>query len=448
MSNPINMPAVALKDRDPSQDVIRPIGMAFSGAGRGAATGSMSQRFQGPPGMFERGNGGHGQFAAAAPLDQLVRQEQHLGYIRELTPPEDHVGLAQIAPWLNVDTDDIVIDYLKSAGAGMAPAVSQDAEAYLFQDTEDITGQMRASVIDWRLKSVYTSSDVMTYRDMKATADLLNGQGASLPLYVTSVTEGFANKVARDTARRKLWLDNRIEWLILTAITTSKIEYDDGNIKFAVDFGRPANQSNVIPKSGTYASDTHDPINDILGVVQWFFDNKGVIIDRAICSRKFLNTLYKSSKFIPRTGFVGGSNVDPAYVMEGWGPQAAVEIIERETGVKFIVNDNVYRARNMTTGVTTNARYVPQDQVIFLPSEQSLNLVDNTDIGFAKTLTSPHPMGNFTPGFYSWEAEQTDPWQHVIGSGVKAFPIFPHMDKTFTWKVTLPADSVNPPAGT
>lgn len=447
MTSSIASPNIGI---DPTPDYV-PVGMAFSGAGRGAAVGSMSNIFTGGPAnaaFAKSGAPNAQQFAAAAPLDQLVRQEEHLGYIRELTPPEEHVGLSQIAPWLNVDTDDVVLDYLKSTGSGLAPAVAQDAESELFQDTEDFTGQARASIIDWRLKSVYTSSDVMTYRDMSATAQLLSGQGAALPLYVTSVTAGFQAKIARDTARRKLWLDNRMEWLIMSAITTSKIEYDDGKIKFKVDFGRPANQTDVKPLSGTYAADTHDPINDINAVVQWFFEQKGVVIDRAICSRAFLNVLYKSSKFIPRTGFVGGSNVDPAYVMEGWGPQAAIDIIERETGVRFIVNDNIYRARNMKTGVTTNVRYVPRDQVIFLPSESSLNLVDNTDIGFAKTLTSPHPMGNFTPGFYSWEAEQTDPWQHVIGSGVKAFPIFPHMDKTMTWKVTLPTLSTTPPTGT
>ena len=406
--------------------------MGYSGAGLGSASGSMSQIFTGGPAA---GNFGH-NFAAGAPLDQLVKQEQHLGFIRELTPPESHTGLT-IAPFLEVATDDIVIDFINSTGGGLAPAAAQDAEAELFQVTEDIIGQMRANVVDWRLKSVYTSSDVMTYRDAIATANLLQGQQASLPLYVRSLTEGFAKKVATDTARRKLWLDNRIEWLIWQAIVTGKIVYADGKIKFNVNFGRPSGQHQQAPASGTYASTTHDPIDDVNRVVEWAFENKGVIINRAYCSRKFLNRLYRSAKFIPRTGFAPSAGVDPKYVMEGWGPQAAVEIVERETGVTFMVNDNVYRARNQATGVVTNTRYLPQDEVVFCPSDESINLIDNTDIGFAKTLTSPHPMGNFTAGFYSWEAEQTDPWQHVIGSGIKAFPVFPHMDKTFSWKVTL-----------
>lgn len=418
----------------------QPLDAAFNGAGRGATTSAVSPIFTNPAGMFEKSEmnvAGH-NFSASSSLDQLVRQEQHLGIIRSLTPPEAHTGLS-IAPFLEVDADDVVIDFINSTGSGLAPATAEDAEAELFQDTEDITGQMRASVIDWRLKSRYSASDVTRFRQMSEATDFLQGAGASLPLYITNIRDGFAKKIARDTAKRKLWLDNRIEWLIWQAIVTGKIQYNDGKISFLVDFKRPAAQTAQAPNSGTYANNTHDPIDDILKVVEYMFENKGVVIDKAWCSRKFLNTLYKSSKFVPRTGFAPSANVDPRYVMEGWGPQAAIDIIQRETGVTFYVNDNVFRARNQATGQVTNTRYLPQDKVIFLPSDETINLVDNTDIGFARTLTAPHPMGDFTPGFYSWESQEMDPWQHVIGSGIKAFPVFPHMDKTFDWTVTLPS---------
>ena len=50
-------------------------------------------------------------------------------------------------------------------------------------------------------------------------------------------------------------------------------------------------------------------------------------------------------------------------------------------------------------------------------------------------LTSPHPEGNWQPGFYEWEQETKDPWGLNRGTGVKAFPVFPHMDLTFTMDV-------------
>lgn len=416
-----------------------PADVAYSTAGRGASVGSMTQHFSGPAGLFDKDVTGLGRnFAASASLDQLVRQEEHLGVIRELTPPEAHTGLS-IAPWMEVATDDVVIDFMNSTGSGLAPARAEDAEAELFQDTEEFTGQMRASVVDWAIKSRYSASDITRFRQMGEAAKYLVGQGAALPLYIRDILDGFRTKMDQDTAKRKLWLDNRIEWLIWQALVTGVISYNDGKIVWNIDFQRPANQKNQTFASGTYAGTTHDPIGDILAIVEKMFETRGVIIDKAWCSRKFLNSLYKSAKFVPRTGFAPSANVDPRYVMEGWGPQAAIDIIQRETGVTFYVNDNVFRARNQLTGEITNTRYLPQDKVLFLPAEQSINLVDNTGIGFGKTLTSPHPMGNFTAGFYAWEAEQTDPWQHVIGSGVKAFPVFPHMDKTFDVSVTLPA---------
>jgi hypothetical protein len=53
-------------------------------------------------------------------------------------------------------------------------------------------------------------------------------------------------------------------------------------------------------------------------------------------------------------------------------------------------------------------------------------------LGFGKTLTSPHPEGNWQSGFYEWERETEDPWGTDRGTGIKAFPVFPYMQYTFT----------------
>ena len=403
-----------------------PVEMALSGAGA---------QFGGPMAKETA------QFVATVgSLKEIWRQEEHLGLIRELTPPDSHIGL-QFCPWMEVETDDVVFDFVKSSGAGMAPAVSQDAESKLFQDIDDITGEMRASIIDWRHKSRYSSSDVMTYREFSVVKNTLEGAGQGIPRGISKITDGFPQRVARDTARRRLWLDNRIEWMILTSLSTGKLVYADGQIKFNVDWRRPADQHNQAPESGTYAADTHDPINDVLAIKEKMYQEKYVNMTRAICTSKFINRLYRSAKFIPRnTGYLPSSGIDASdipYLTEGWGPKAALDLIERETGVQFIVNDNVFVARNFQTGAVSNQRFIPENQVIFLPDQASIDLIDDTEVGFGKMLTSPHPMGDFQPGFYSWEQEETDPWQHVIGSGVKAFPVFPHMDLTYTMTVTL-----------
>jgi hypothetical protein len=129
------------------------------------------------------------------------------------------------------------------------------------------------------------------------------------------------------------------------------------------------------------------------------------------------------------------TRVDPNYLMAGWGPDAAQAIIERVTGIKFTVYDSVYRTRAWGSQTVTSTRFSPQDKILFLPSMADLAEIDDTDIGFGKTLTSPHPEGNFTAGFYEWEKSEVDPWMHIRGSGVKAFPVFPYLQYTATMKV-------------
>ena len=380
------------------------------------------------------------------PLDRLVRKETALGVVREIVPPQNHIGLSLIAPWLEVATDDVIFDYAKGLTDGLAPARAEDAESELAQKDDTFVGTGRASVIDWSLKDHYTASDVSRYREALLIAEQTRDT-LSLPLTVSSMTEGFLAKVARDTARRRRKLDNRLEWLIMTAISTGAIAYNDGKISFSVDFGRPAAQqagnlandlsiAGVVDGAIDFSGTTHDPIGLILGVQQYMYDTYGVRITRALASRKFLNSLWKSDKFRPITGFTDAS-ADPRYLVPGWGPQAAIRAVENATGLTFIEYDSVYRTRPIGSNTVTNNRFLPENKVVFLPDESDVAEFDDTEIGFAKTLTSPHPMGNWQPGFYEWERETVDPWGHDIGTGVKAFPVFPHMDLTYAVNVTL-----------
>lgn len=381
------------------------------------------------------------------PLDRLVRQETALGVVREIVPPQNHIGLAQIAPWLDVATDDVIFDYAKGLTDGLAPARAEDAESELAQKDDTFVGQGRASVIDWSLKDHYVASDVSRYREALLIAEQTRDT-LSLPLTVSSMTEGFLARVARDTARRRRKLDNRLEWLIMTAISTGAIAYNDGKISFSVDYGRPATQAagnaaNDLAKAGVtdgainFSGTTHDPIGFVIGVQEFMYDTYGVRMTRALVSRKFLNSLWKSDKFRPLTGFTDAS-ADPRYLIPGWSPQAAIASVEAATGLTFVEYDSVYRTRPIGSNIVTNNRFLPETRVVFLPDEADVNEFSDTEIGFAKTLTSPHPMGQWQSGFYEWERETIDPWGHDVGTGVKAFPVFPHMDLTYAVDVTLP----------
>lgn len=377
------------------------------------------------------------------PIHRLVRKEESLGAIREKPLPNGHIGLAQIAPFLDVATDDVIFDYIKNDyQEGLAPARAEDAEAELAQKDELSYGSGRASVVDWSLKDKYTASDVTRYRDSLLLQQQLLGTSSQLSTnFVGRQVEDFQRRVARDDTARRRKLDNRLEWLIMGGLSSGAIAYNDGKVKFTVNYGRPAGQHDQAPAGGLWGTAASDPIGDLLAVNEMMFDTYGIRVNRGIISTRIVNNIWKSDRFLAALGvpIVGGTPstpIDPNYLgLSGYTPEGALAAVERATGIQFTVYDGVYRTRAIGSTTITQTRYVPDNQVILLPSEGELGEIDDTQLGFAKTLTSPHPEGNWTSGYYEWEDESKDPWLHVRGTGIKAFPVFPYMEYTYTMRV-------------
>jgi hypothetical protein len=375
-------------------------------------------------------------------LDRLVRKEDSLGAIRDLPVANNLIGL-QLAPFLDVASDDVIFEYIKGGlQEGLAPARAEDAEAELAQKDELSYGQGRASIIDWALKDRYSASDVTRYREDLFLLNSAQGVLSQLNFNAPQRTvDDFNRRVARHDALRRRKLDLRIEWLIMTGLATNQITYNDGKIKFTVNYGRPAGQTQQAPAGGLWGLTASDPIGDILAVQQTMLNTYGVAPKRALISTRIVNNMWKSSRFLAAVGMpvVGGTpnvTLDPNYLsLNGYTPQGALAVVSQATGVNFTIYDGFYRTRPLGSSTFTNNRFTADDTVYFLPDEADLGEIDDTEIGFAKTLTSPHPEGNWTSGFYEWEDETRDPWMHVRGTGVKAFPVFPYLEYTYTMKV-------------
>jgi len=365
---------------------------------------------------------------------RLVSKEVALGTIREIEPPTNQIGL-QLFPFMEVASDDVIFDYAKGLTDGMAPARAEDAESELAQKDLLFGGTGRASVVDWAVKDHYSASDVTKYRENLLVQGSLGE--LNLPLTVGNVVNDFQGKVARDDALRRRKLDNRLESMIMESMSTGVLSYDDGKISFAVDYARPAGQQAQAPSGALFSATTSDPIGEILAVQEFMYDTYGVRITRAIASRKILNSFMNSDRFIARSGLVNTTGSDPVdlnYVMDGWGPQAAIQVVERATGVTFIEYDSVWRSRDIGSTTQVNNRFFPQNRILFLPDPNDVADIGN-ELGLGRMLTSPHPEGNWQPGFYEWEQDTKDPWGLNRGTGIKAFPVFPHMDLTFTMDV-------------
>jgi Phage major capsid protein E len=380
--------------------------------------------------------------------DRLIRKETALGLIREIVPPTTHMGLT-FCPWLEVESDEVVFDYARGLTDGLAPARAEDASSELAQKDDTFAGQGRASVIDWSLKDRYVASDVTRYRELLAIQESMTATG-NFPFYIGNMTEDYQEKLARDTLRRRRMLDNRIEWMCMTPLDTGGLAYNDGKVKFTVDYVRPALQQTAATGANAafYAGGTADlasskfwtdvtngdPIADITRVQEYMYALYGVRITRAIASRKAINSIINTSKFIARSGMVG-TGVDPRYLIDGWGPEAAKQVVQQQTGLTFIEYDTVYRTRPIGGTTPTSNRFTNEKNLIFLPDEADITEFDDTEIGFGKMLTSPHPEGNFQSGFYEWEVDSVDPWEYQIGTGVKAFPVYNHLELTGTMQV-------------
>jgi hypothetical protein len=378
----------------------------------------------------------------ATSLDRLVRKETSLGAIRELPVPDNYIGL-QIAPFLDVPTDDVIFEYIKGGlQEGLAPARAEDAEAELAQKDELLYGQGRAALIDWSLKDRYSASDVTRYREDLFVSQRAAGVLAQLNFNFTGRTvEDFQKRLARHDALRRRKLDNRIEWLVMSGLFDGVITYNDGKIKFTVNYGRPAGQHNQAPAGGLWGTTTSDPIGDLLAVQQTMLTTYGVKLDKGIMSTRILNNMWKSDRFLAGFGLpiVGGTPnkpLDPNYLgLNGYNPAGALQLVQQATGIEFTVYDGFWRSRAIGSTTPALNRFTADDKICLYPGVGNLGEIDDTEVGFAKTLTSPHPEGNWTSGFYEWEAETQDPWMHVRGTGVKAFPVFPYMEYTYTLDV-------------
>jgi hypothetical protein len=375
---------------------------------------------------------------AQLPQDRIVRKEVALGAIREIPPPQNHIGLAQIAPFLEVQSDDVIFSYVLPDTDGLAPARAEDSESELAQK-DDSVGTGRASLIDWALKDHYDPSDVSRYREFQQLADLAAG-GGNFPLsFLGRMANDFPAKVARDTARRRRKLDNRAEWLIMTALETGSITYNDGKIKFTVSYGRPGGQQNAAPTGALWSNAAADPIGDIMTMTETMYNTYSVTMTRAITSRRVLRSLFAITKFNQAMTYWSGQ--DARYLPGGFGGgpityEGVVSILERATGIRFQVYDAVYRTRAAGSTTVVNNRFTNDDKIIFLPSEDDIAELSDTDIGFAKMHTSPHPEGGWTSGFYEWEKDTgPDPWGRDFGTGIKMFPVFPHLETTYVMDV-------------
>lgn len=343
---------------------------------------------------------------------RLVNKDVMLGLLRELEPPQKHIGNS-ILPMQNVESDDVIWDAVKGLTVGLAPARAADAESEL-QQSDEVVGTGKASIIDWAIKDRWNASDVQRFREITAFA------GAdSIPRTVESITADFQAKMARKALKRRRQLDNRIEWLAWQAVQ-DLLSYNDNKVKFSVSYGIPSDQKVVIP-AVTWDLTTADPIGNTLAWRELVRNRTGVELTRAVTSRKVLFSVMNNTKFAQ---LFSGQN--PFYMLStDFGIAQATDKLAAATDMSWTVYDASYRTRPFGSTTITNTRFTNDKDVFLFPDPGDLEAYSGGDngLGLGNILSSPHPEGNWQSGFYEWEKERTDPWGVDQGTGIKAFPV-------------------------
>lgn len=216
-----------------------------------------------------------------------------------------------------------------------------------------------------------------------------------------------AKKKIREALQRcKDAVDNRIEWLQVSALL-GKIDSPSGSkIKFSVDYGVTGGQTGIVPTNLWSDTTNATPLKDIQDWQELVLTNTGILLDTIIMSRKALNYIKDNAKL--QTIF---QYTNPLQSID-----MAKTIVQDNTGLKIRIYDSTYT----NEAGTTVTRFLAENKIIMLPS---------TDIlpeGVGKTARVAHPLSGYTQGYYSWTEEKKDPYGIEGGVGLDCFPMITH----------------------
>jgi hypothetical protein len=311
--------------------------------------------------------------------------------VSELKPNGSYVG-ERYFPMVEEATDQTIWDVV-TPGEGIAGFRALDAEAKLMGRKE--FKQMAQSVADIAEKARMNVTDVRILRE-----------AGEMPVVAGSMQESMARRaerrVAEALARLRERVDNRLEWARISALQGA-ISYDADGVKFAIDYGVPANQTGVTPSVTWDTVATATPFNDLQTWMDLVGDATGVVPGEMIVSKKVL-------------GYLAQNTVVRDY-FKYTNPIISVSDVTNIIQDRLALNIVVYEAR-YTDSSNVVQRFLDEGRIILLPLMSSLTGQER----FGDTAYVPHPHNNYTGSYYTWTDTKKDPWGIEVGVGLTALP--------------------------
>ncbi len=220
--------------------------------------------------------------------------------------------------------------------------------------------------------------------------------------------KALTDKLIADGATVVSELRDRINVTKMQALTTGKVNYDDNNVKAAIDFTEDIPEEHKIALTGdnTWANPEHDVIGDLIAWDKQYQDENGVQADAILMTRETQALLLKNVVIVNETTGIANSgrtrvsNAELNSVLDGYGLPGIT-----------IVRKTSARVKNTSTGEVETVELYPEGRVIFISG------------GVGKFLLGPTVENNFQPGIVLQAYDKQEPIESVLRAAAIGFPI-------------------------
>ena len=203
-------------------------------------------------------------------------------------------------------------------------------------------------------------------------------------------------------------LRDRINVTKAQAIATGQVNYDDNNVKVAIDFTEdmPAEHKIALTGTNTWDNADADVIGDLLEWDQQYQDENGKQADTIFMTRQTQALLLKNTVIVNEAaGFATSgrtrvSNAELNSVLGGYG-LPSITVVKKTTA----------RVKNPVTGANDTIELYPEGRVIFISQ------------GVGQFLLGPTVENNFQPGIVLQAYDKHEPIQSILRAVAMGFPI-------------------------
>jgi len=203
-------------------------------------------------------------------------------------------------------------------------------------------------------------------------------------------------------------LRDRINVTKAQAIATGQVNYDDNNVKVAIDFTEdmPTEHKIALTGADTWANPEHDVLGDLIAWDQQYQDTNGKQADTILLTRQTQALLLKNTVIVTEavgnnTSGRGRVSLDELNSVLGGYGLPSITVVKKTSA----------QVKNPVTGAIDTVELYPEGRVIFISN------------GVGKFLLGPTVENNFQPGIVLEAYDNREPIESILRAVAMGFPV-------------------------